>query len=175
MVTITGAVVIDAGMARVDWSSDRTPPLSMRCFVAGRLWAQWTAGGASGSIQVPAPVGEYPFFEILDHASELPRPGFPGRVLLHWPAVSGAARYRIDESVASVWTARGEFAADGRQYYGWLTRWLEDAASHQFRIVSLDAAGNSTVSATMSVEMRRHPDLPQVSVSVNADGTITIQ
>lgn len=173
-VTLTGATLFDASMAQITWESDRTPPLEMVAYLGGREFARWKSRIARGAIVFPVAIGEYPFIEICDHPSQQRTPALPGRVLLHWAAVSGAVSYRVEEYVASVWTTRAAFGAVGISYYAWLTRWLEDSTSHQFRVVSVDAGGNETVGAAMAVEMRRHPDLPQVAVTVNSGGTLTI-
>lgn len=95
-----------------------------------------------------------------------PAEAFPRRLTLAWAGDADAAEYRIEEYVGTTWTWRQTVANDGRAYFSWKTRVLEDETTHQFRITPYDAAGNAGTAETLSTLMVRVPDVPSVTWSI---------
>ena len=124
---------------------------------------------------VVVPTGEYPVLVVYDDADAASGPAHPGLVRLQWYRVSGVGHYRVDEQVSGVWTGRARLYQDGRGYYHWTSRWLEDVTSHAFRVVAVGVDGNEATAAELAVLMVRWPDPPDVSLSYSADtGKVTI-
>ncbi|QDU61230.1 hypothetical protein Pan216_20840 [Planctomycetes bacterium Pan216] len=165
---------IDYFAFRLSFSSDETPPVPFRVVRNGDMIYSFTSTDGTGEITVTVEPGTVPFFEILDRAGQRPQPAFPGRLTLAWQAVTGATRYRVDEYVDSEWTERQTIASTGETSYTWVSRWLEDSASHQFRVVPLDNAGNEGSAQTFAALMVRHPDAPNVTYTYNGSATPTL-
>jgi hypothetical protein len=104
--------------------------------------------------------------DVLDNASG-PGEVFPQRILLGWYAVDGADYYLVQEQFAAGWTTRQRIVADGRWYYTFRSRILEDQATHRFRVAPRTDAGLAGIPADYSVFMVRHPDPPSKSYSYN--------
>lgn len=107
--------------------------------------------------------GDSPVIEIKDSATDIPKEGFPGRLILTWFSTPATSHYRIEEFVNAVWTFRQNVSEDGRGYYKWQTRFLEDEASHQFRIIPVGTNENDGTIESFVVLMVRHPDVPDVN------------
>lgn len=166
MITSWSINFIDEASCCVTFTSDRTPPIDFRIYYQGTLFASLTSAGTTASLNMPAIYGEHPHIEVLDSSAASPGVAFPGRWTLNWFQSSGAVSYRIEEYVSGVWTLRETVAEQGYGAYNWLTRWLEDCTQHQFRIIPVDAAGNQGSATSFTATMVRHPDLPNVTISV---------
>ena len=119
--------------------------------------------------------GVFPVVDVFDDANATPDFARSARETLCWREVTDAVSYRVEEYVASVWTARGSTVADGRGYYSFLTRALEDEAVHLFRVIPVDGAGNDGTALELEVPMRRVPDVPEGSaVYDSGTGKITV-
>lgn len=114
--------------------------------------------------------GEGFVVEVLDDADLEPATGFPGRVRLGWtPADSTTAEYRVEEYVSGTWTARRRLRhEDGKGWYRFESRYLEDVTSHQFRVIAVGTNGNESTLLTKSVLMVRHPDVPIADADLEA-------
>lgn len=167
---------VDLTTIKMGFVSSLTPPIPFRVYSGGALIASWSAPTTAGEILLTIPPGDAPFVEVLDVACANPKVAYPGRITLQWTAVSGAARYRIDEYVASVWTERSTLADNGEGSFSWVSRWLEDVTTHQFRIVPISSAANEGTPITQTVLMVRHPNPPDVEYTYDGavDQTVTI-
>lgn len=149
------------------WTSDATPPIPFRVYVAGVLVSSWISANAAGEFLFHCPPTDYPFIEVLDDADAIPTIAFPGRMTLHWQSISGAGSYVIEEYDSPDWVVRDTIAEDGRGAFRWISRWLEDSTTHQFRVTPYDISGNAGTALEFSFPMARHPDAPTVGLSVN--------
>lgn len=165
---------IDATSFRLTWTSDETAPVPFRVYVGGRLVSSWESPTQAGEIILTVPAGDAPFIEVLDKACDIPAIAFSGRITLQWSSITGAANYRIEEYVDSVWTERNVITDNGDGVFTWLSRWLEDVTTHQFRIVPISTAGNEGTPIEKTVFMVRHPDPPDVEYTYNGSSTPTI-
>lgn len=137
-------------------SDDGTP--SFRWYLDGRLIEISPVGTRVFTV----PLDEILFIEVLDDDTP-PRRAWPAYILLQWRAVTGAAEYRVEESIASVWTARATIRERGTAYYSWRTRALEDGTVHAFRIIPVGTNGNDGTALARSVLMVRRPDPPRAN------------
>lgn len=162
------------------WSSDQADPaddkLLFYVYQDGRQvartqateWMFHVEQGASSRI------------EIFDTDPEASGAGgisdaWPGRMHLAWKNVEGATSYRVEEFVASVWTARRTIADDGNKpNFGFISRFLEDVTIHQFRVIPIAANGLEGTARTFSALMVRHPDQPVTTKTYNGSGTPTV-
>lgn len=83
---------------------------------------------------------------------------FNDRVKIGWLRVVGAVKYRVEESVAAVWTTRRIIADDGSRYFKFESKPFADDATPSFRIVTVDAAGNETATAAIPFHIVRRPN-----------------
>ena len=173
-VTYDKPVRVDEWTFVLRWTSDRTRPVPFRVFREGVMFAEFDSSDGEGEIYITAAPGEYPFVEVLDHADAVSSIAFPGRLTLYWVGVTGAEYYTIEEYVSSVWTARDTVYDNSQGAFSWLTRWLEDVTSHQFRITAVDEAGNDGTPLSFTCVMVRHPDTPSVSMALTGSRTVTI-
>lgn len=155
---------------RLRWSSDQDDP-TFYIYRDGTLVAttkatEWTFTLESGDI---------PVIEVLDDADATPATVYPSRFTLSWYAVTDTDYYRIDEYVGGEWLVCAKLTDDGAGYFKWVTRVLQDATTHQFRVVAVDAAGNESTATTMTALMVRHPDPPDVTYSYDSGtGKVTV-
>jgi hypothetical protein len=164
---------IDDQTFRLRWTSSEAAPVPFLVYVNGVLAASWSSVDQTGEITLTIAAGDAPFVEVLDKA-DMPEIAFPGRVTLQWLAIAGAGSYRVDENIASVWTERKTITDDGFGVFAFLSRWLEEGQTHQFRVVPISTAGNEGTPLSFSIEMVRHPDPPSVAFTYNGAGTPTV-
>jgi len=115
--------------------------------------------------------GEPLVVEVFDDSTESPSPTYPSRMRLGWFASTGApaaSSYRIDQYIAAAWVKRAAIPEDGRGFYQWVTRSLDDDTSHQFRIVPVAANGNEGTPVSFTALMVRHPDEPDVAIAYSS-------
>jgi hypothetical protein len=118
--------------------------------------------------------GEQVQVEVLD-AVGTPARAFPGRILASWNAVADAAKYKVEENVATVWTRRAEILDRGEGYFEWQSRYLEDATTHQFRVTTIGSDGNEGPVHPVTIKMVRNPDPPSITYSYSSvSGKVTI-
>lgn len=104
---------------------------------------------------------------------------FPGRqtlqVFIDEDSSPAYAYLRIDEYVSGSWTERKRLTCDGRGWYTWTSRYLEDVTVHQFRVVPVGENGNEGTPASFAALMVRHPSPPAVSHSYDENtGKVTV-
>lgn len=114
--------------------------------------------------------GEQIVIEVLDNGATAPQLAFPGRVTLGWSEVEGAYSYRVEEYVGAAWTARQTVRDLGQSYFSWVSRFLEDATSHQFRVITIGTNGVEGEAKAFTFLMVRHPDIPDVAITYD-EGT----
>ena len=154
---------------RLTWSStESAPTYDLYELTGGGL----VYHGMAETITVTVKNGESPIYWVTDSAASPPA-GYPGKIKLQWRRSAGVSYYRIDEQVSGSWTRRAKIFEEGKWIYHWATRWLEDAADHNFRVVAVGTDGNESTAASIAVLMVRWPDVPQVSYSY-AGGVVTI-
>lgn len=169
-VTLTEPEWVTDDTVELSWSSDLGGTPTFYLWQWGDLVIITTDTGRQFTIAA----GEDLILDVFDSASGEPDAYVSnGRATLCWWPVSGAAQYRVDEYVASVWTERGTVADNGEGFFAWTSRVLEDVTTHEFRIVPLDSAGNTGTATTFSKLMVRIPDVPSVSYAYDS-GTAKI-
>ena len=170
MVTSLTVRDLGGGAFLLEWASDQPSPT----FSVYRDGALVTTTRQT-SLVVSVPVGEAPVYEVLDDAGAGPAPGYPNYALLAWYASAGAASYRVEEWVSAAWAGRATLEDDGRGYFTWRSRALEDAATHQFRVTPVGANGNDGTPKSFVVLMVRIPTPPSVDYAYDAGtGAVTI-
>ena len=152
---------------RFTWSSDLPTP-TYYLYLDGLAL---TPGGTTDTeLIVSAPSGEGVILEVLDDAAALPERVFSGRATLGWHPSTGAAKYRVEEFVASAWTARQTVFEVGRGWYTWRSEVLADSSTHQFRVVPVGDNGVDGAPIAFDVFVVRHPD-PAEAVQTYDAGT----
>ena len=159
---------VDAVAWEFSGTSSATPPVPFRIYANGEKVADYSSANQAWSKVLHVPSGEGMLVEVLDNASAVPSPAFPGRVVINWVAVENATNYRVEEYVSAAWTEVITYAANGRSTFSHKSRWLEDQTTHQFRVIPISGAGNEGTALTFSFAMVRHPDSPQVTYTYNA-------
>lgn len=160
---------------RLSWSSDAATPVTFRVYREGHKIATIRSPDGKGELIVSIGVSEHPFFEVLDKDCALAGIAFPGRLTVHWQESTGADKYRVEELISGVWTLRAEIRDDGLGAFSWISRWLEDVTNHQFRVIPVDSTGNQGSALSFAALMVRHPDVPNVKYTVNANRTLLIE
>ncbi len=173
-VTYSKAQQQDSTTFLLEWTSDETTPVPFRVYIDGQEVGAFDSADGSGSFVVTAGSGESVFIEVLDKACSVPSIAFSGRMRINWQAVVGASTYRVEEFVAAVWTARQTITDRGEGAFEFVTRFLEDVTTHQFRVIPIDAAGNEGTAISFTSLMVRHPTPPSVSYVYNGAGTPTV-
>ncbi len=119
-------------------------------------------------------INENSIVEILDDSDTQPQPVYPGRVRLGWFFVEDAQYYLIEEYVGAAWVPRRK-VPDAGGYHAWMSRFLEDCQTHQFRITPVGIDGNEGTAKTFTILMVRHPDVPDVAYSYsNSTNKVTV-
>jgi hypothetical protein len=157
----------------VTWTSDQPTPVTFRVYSQGVLVQTIVSTDGTGSYILTVGAGESPFFEVLDMACQNPSIAFPGRITLNWLAVSGAVAYSVQELVGT-WTERMRISDLGQGVFTFLTRWLEDSETHSFQIVPVDSAGDFGTPIPVTFLQVRHPDVPNVTYSLNGSNEIQV-
>ena len=166
---------IDETAVRVAFTSDLTAPVTFVIWHNGVRLADVVSQDAAGFVDIHAPIGESHDIQVFDVANSVGKPSYPGRVTLHWTAVSGADHYRVEQSISAVWTLKATIADDGQQAWTYLSDFLNDVTSYDFRVLAVDAAGNQGTALSFTVEMTRAPDIPSVTYTRSAiNSKITI-
>ena len=169
-VTMAAPALIGSGVVLLSWSSDLGGTPTFRIYLDGELLTETTGT----TYVLTQRIGDTPVIEVRDDDSP-PAAGLPGRVRLEWTPVAGAAEYRVEEFVAAAWTQRARVKASDIGTHVWFTRFLEDEATHQFRIVPVGENGNDGTPLAFSFLMVRSPDPPDVSYAYNpGPDTVTI-
>lgn len=176
-VTYQTPIRIDQFTQRLRFTSNAATPVSFRAYREGRLLAAWTSPDGAGVLDVVVPEGESPFLEVLDNADAIPAIAFPGRFTLVWDRTESSDRYSyaIEQYSDGAWTTLDTILDDGRLAYWWQTGWLADCTVHNFRIVPIDTAGNRGSEINYAVEMVRHPDVPNVTITPSGVKRVLIQ
>jgi hypothetical protein len=169
MVTLNPPDQLDEVTWLLSWRSDLTPPVTFYVYRDGSLLAKTTAT----ELRVTIAPGTSPTFDVLDTA-DAPTPVYSAEILLTWYASPATSSYRVEELVGSTWTTRATIHDDGRGYFLWGSRALEDSQKHQFRVTSIGTNGNEGAAARFIVLMVRHPDPPRVTFGAS-NGVITIE
>jgi hypothetical protein len=155
MVTFNPPRQLSSTSWRISWTSDATPAVTFYVYRDGVLIATTTAT----QWDLTVPPGTSPVIEVLDTADP-PEKAYPGRIVLTWYSVAGTSSYKVQEYITTIWVDRDQVTDDGRGYFVWTSRWLEDSTTHQFRIVPAGTNGNDGTPQELDVLMVRHPDDP---------------
>ncbi len=171
----------DVANISAKWASDRrNVVLSWDATLGWTLYHVYLDGllyavTAATSITIPVDPAALPLVEVLDDAADVPTAVYPARPYLCWLGVDNAVSYRIEERIGTSWIERAIVQAEGRTYFDWLTRTLEDGQEHLFRVVPVDSNGVGGVALELPVMMIRHPDAPDAEYSYDeATRVVTI-
>jgi hypothetical protein len=176
-VTIVSSAPVPPSGWLVTWSSDAAAPVTYYIYLNGVLADTTTATSKLFSVVE----GENLRVEILDAAPGIADPAehYPERAILAWyapaPGSGSVDHYRVEESVASVWTLREKVRDDGRGYFTFESRVLEDVTTHNFRVIPVDAGGIQGSATSFALFMVRVPDPPDAAFAYSAGtGAVTI-
>jgi hypothetical protein len=169
---ITGLTL--ARMGGLAWRAAFTSSLASPTF---RVWIDGVRVGTTsiGRWDFTVRPGDGAAVEVYDAAADEPREPLPARLTVQWRAVTGAASYRVEEYGGAAWAVRASVTDDGRGYYQWASRRLEDDTTHQFRVVAVGGNGNEATAAQVDALMVRRPDVPTLTLAWDAEaGAIVI-
>lgn len=174
-VTFTDIIAGNGNTFLIRWTSDATAPVSFRVYREGRKVTAFTSADGTGEVVLVIAPDTSPYLEVLDNDSLQPSPAFSGHLTLNWMATAGAESYAVQWWDGSAWQTQASIEDTGFASYSWLTQWLADSTTHQFRIVTTATDGTTATSATMNLLMVRHPDSPNVTYTYSAGtGKVTI-
>lgn len=164
MVTLNPPQKLDSRSWLVSWSSDLGDP-TFYVYQDGL-----SINETKQTEQVfTVDAGESLIIEVLDDPDAVPITAFPGRLTLNWRTSAATDYYRIEEYIEAAWILRAKVKDSGGGYFKWKTRFLEDSATHQFRIIPVGTNGNQGTAKVFSCLMVRHPDLPNVGYEYSDD------
>lgn len=106
--------------------------------------------------------------EVFD-ADTTPSAVYPGRMTLTWDEAAATSHYVIEEFVDAAWTERAQVVDQGESYFSWVSRFLEDVTSHQFRVTPVGTNGVAGPQRAFTALMVRYPDVPDVSYTYDSD------
>ncbi len=161
-VTLQAPVYVGGRSWRLTWSSDLPTP-TFYVWQNGILLETTTATSRVFTVDQNSEL----FVDVFDDALSTPSFGVNGRITVGWQPVSGAVSYRVKELVGAAWTERMSITSDGRPWYSYQSRFLEDVTTHQFRVYAVSAAGNDSSAVELDVLMVRCPDAPKVTGTYN--------
>lgn len=171
-VTINSINRISSEAVQIKYSSDLSNPVFF-IYIDGELYD--TTEAASAIIRINP--GESPVISIIDSLipGEIPA-YYPKYAALTWWYLNGAVEYRIEEYIGSAWVVRDTIPENGKGYYLWKSRVLEDCVSHSFRVIPVDEKGNDGTAQEFEILMVRIPDEPQCEFSYSAvTGELTLE
>lgn len=152
------------------WTSDQVSP-TFRVYRDGVLLSEQTAA----EYELSVTGGEVPVIEVLDDASANPQSSFPNGLTLGWRTDPESATYRVDRWTGADWLEVDTLAASDGGWQSYSTGVLADGATHLWRVVPIDSAGNSGTPLEFSALMVRHPDPPDVDYAYESVGrTVTV-
>jgi hypothetical protein len=172
-VIITAINQIDILHYQILYRSQRVPPVTFTFYLAGQQVGQpIVSNSGTGEMRVTIPAGGSPFFEVIDHG--IPHFAAPGMMTLNWRQIQNAAQYEIQQLEGITWTTLQTQPELGLGNGLYQTAWLEDETTYDFQVVPLDAANNPGTPIGWDVTVVRHPDVPDVTYTLNGNMTITI-
>lgn len=157
----------DGSAWRCFWSSDGADPL-YRIYRNGRF----VRATVENSAVFTTRPGTWEVIEVVDDL-QTPRRAAQLEAIITVAAAAGAAGYRIEELVDSVWSPLLTVDDDGSSEYSVTTPPLLGVQTYQFRVVPYDAAGNDGSPTAVTFEIKRHPDPPEVDYAFD-DVTKTV-
>jgi hypothetical protein len=123
--------------------------------------------GAYASLEADA--DEPPAIEVLGASEGLAASeANPPYAVLQWRGYAWARFYRVEQKTGATWSKVADLPEDGRGYYPFASRALQDAALHEFRIVAYDARGQQSPPVPAAVFTCSHPEPPKYDPAYNA-------
>jgi len=169
-VTYDNPVNVGGNSWRLSWTSDSEDP----CFYiydlcAGRLIATTT----DTSIVVALEAGARLVVEVREAAyTKIPR-GYPRQITLFWFRVTATSYYLVEEYVVDTWTARARVYDTGAGSFRYVTRYLDDETSYQWRVTPVGTNGNSGTAKAWTVLVVGYPD-PVAATLAHDDETVKV-
>ncbi|HET6325802.1 MAG TPA: hypothetical protein VFG04_14085 [Planctomycetaceae bacterium] len=172
-VIMTAINQIDASLWQIKFRSQRVPPVTFTCYVAGQqVGTPIVSPTGTGEIRVAIAPGSSPFIEIIDHG--IPHYAAPGICTLNWREIQNSQAYQVQQLIGSTWTTLQTVPEKGKGNSLFQTAWLNDQQTYDFQVVPIDAANNPGTPIGWDITIVRHPDVPNVTYTLNNNGTITI-
>lgn len=171
-VSISEPVQTGARTFRVEYSTDLGAGTLFYIYQEGQLIATTYLTAWDFTVQP----GDSINIQILDSATDVIEPVYPGRVTLGWEAGEAVDYYLIEEYVDAAWVTRARVDESGHGYYTWLSRYLEDCTTYEFRVTAYGTNGVAgTPRTTFTGLMVRQPDMPTNAITYDAGtGRITV-
>lgn len=173
-VTYSSVDVIDPMSVRIKGTTDATLPATIRIYIMGLLSSTLTSTDGYWQFDLQVSDGQQQYVQVIDDAVSREDYAYPGQMTLAWQGKAGAASYRIDEFVGSDWVAQFTVQDRGEGAFTYLTHWLNDATTYQFRVMPIGADGNDGTALEFEFDFVRHPDVPNVTYPVDAGGNLTV-
>jgi len=180
VVTDTGAAVVAASLGlqvrveAVGWNcwrlhlrSERATPVTFRVYRDGALETSLLSDTGEAEYVVSTGYGDAPVFELLDDPAAAPSPVYPARLLFGWAHQPDAVAYTVSEYTGGAWVERATVwpASAGADWCEYLTAALDDGLAARWKIVPVDAAGNSGAAVEFLALIVRQPDAPDVTLA----------
>jgi len=121
------------------------------------------------SFEVRVEENESVVVQVFDDEEDDPDYAISGHVTIGWESFIGATRYVVKEFIGGEWTEIATILDDGRFYYSWRSRFLEDSTTHQFLVTHIDDSGIEGAPLYLRCVMARHPDVPAFSVTYDTE------
>lgn len=162
---------IDRNTVRITFSSDLGGTPTFFIYVDGKLVSEQQ----HTDYIVYLSAGHSPHIMILDALDAEHIERFPGRIMAQWSDTAATDHYRLEEFISAAWVLRAKIPDLGESLFKWFTRYLEDVATHQIRLIPVGTNGNQGTAISVGILMVRFPDIPDVSYTYNSgDAKVTI-
>jgi len=157
----------------ISWTSDLEAPL-FHVYMNGILYLETYANNFNYTVEL----NESPVFQVFDNTTDRPLDAFPDRFTINWlyPGDPSEVDYfLVHEYDDGDWVDREKVLYDGKIYYSYISRVLEDQTVFTFKITPIGINGNEGTPSYYSALMVRYPDPPAPGYSYSSGTTkITI-
>ena len=106
------------------------------------------------------PFGEQVQFDVFDDPDEVPAAYYPPYATLRWEGSGAPESFRVEQEIDAVWVLQAIVPSRLTNLYHWKSRKLDDATTHNFRVIPIDTEGRQGTIREFSIEMCRYPDAP---------------
>ena len=163
-VTLNDPTLLDFGIS-FSWTSSLGGTPTFYIYIAGLL-VETTTGTTYNHFGDPSDVVHIEVFDVAPPHTPVVIPS--GNERLCWYEQSSVAEWKIEEKIAGTWAEIAILTDSDSWFYEYVTRYLEDASIHHFRVTPI-AQGDYMGDALMfSFLIARFPDPPDVTYTYAA-------